>query len=371
MSFPAGSDWQGGNGLLGWYERRIGTAKHSTLRESRHVGCEDVPKWHRAVTSRALVRREGQVETGTIGSLHLSRIGLGGYEFEDDPGWPGARDVLQGATEAGINWLDTSEAYFAGKNEETIGAALRDLGGQMMISTKVAPAPRGTGFEPEQIRLACTNSLERLGVDRLDMYLLHFPDDTGVALEDTWAAMRTLVDQGLVRLVGLSNFDRDQIERCLAVGLVDLIQDGLCPIDHLENRDLFRWCDERGIGVVTYEPLGNGMLAGAIHAPEDFVRVVGDAYEEWPFWQRLFSPGKFVRSQAVADGMRAVADRLGFTLAQVALAWNVHQEGVTGTLAGSRNPTHVRENAGAASILFTEGQMAELDALIPLGPTFA
>jgi aryl-alcohol dehydrogenase-like predicted oxidoreductase len=353
-------------------KRRIGTPKHSTLRVSRHVGCEDVPKWRRAVTSARSFEGRCRVETGTIGSLHLSLVGLGGYEFEDDPGWPGARDVLEGAIEAGINWLDTSEAYFAGKNEETIGAALRDVGGQMlMISTKVAPTPSGTGFEPDQIRLACTNSLERLGVDRLDMYLLHFPDDTGVTLEDTWATMRSLVDQGLVRLVGLSNFNRDQIERCLAVGLVDLIQDGLCPIDHLENLDLFRWCDERSIGVVTYEPLGNGMLAGVIHAPEDFVRVVGDAYEEWPFWQRLFSPGKFVRSQAVADGMLAVADRLGCTLAQVALAWNVHQEGVTATLAGSRNPTHVLENAGAASILLTEEQMAELDALIPLGPTFA
>ena len=306
----------------------------------------------------------------SIGAVRLSAVGLGGYELEDDPGWQGARDVLAAAIEAGIDWIDTSEAYFDRGNERTIGAALRDVGGRMQISTKVAPAPKGTGFQPDQIREACEASLERLGIDRLDMYLLHWPDTTGVRLEDTWTAMRQLVSEGLVGLTGLSNFDRGQIEMCLAIGPVDLIQDGLCPIDHLENRDLFRWCGEHGIGVVTYEPLGNGMLAGAIKAPEDFVRVVGDDYKDWPFWQRLFSPGKFERSKAVTDGMRDVADRLGCTLAQVALAWNVHQAGVTATLAGSRSPTHVGENAAAASILLNAEQMAELDALIPLGPTF-
>lgn len=99
-----------------------------------------------------------------------------------------------------------------------------------------------------------------------------------VRLEDTWTAMRGLVDEGTVRLAGSSNFDRDQIERCLAVGPVDLVQDGLSPIDRLANRELFRWCEERGTGVVTFEPLGNGMLAGAIRSPEDFVRVVGEDY---------------------------------------------------------------------------------------------
>ena len=112
------------------------------------------------------------------------------------------------------------------------------------------------------------------------------------------------------------------------------------------------------------------MLAGAITAPSDFVRVVGADYAEWGFWKRLFSPGKFERSQAVTDGMRSVAESVGCTLAQVALAWNLHQVGVTGTLAGSRNPVHVRENAEAAGIR-TEAQLAELEALISLGPTVA
>jgi aryl-alcohol dehydrogenase-like predicted oxidoreductase len=305
----------------------------------------------------------------TIGDVGLSVVGLGGYEFGADPAWAGARDVLEAAVHVGINWIDTAEAYFDGMNEGVIAAALKSSGTEMLLSSKVAPMPDGTGFEPDQIREACAKSLERLAVEQIDLYLLHWPDDA-IAVEVTWDAMRALVDDGLVRYAGLSNFDRGLIERCLKVGPVDHVQDGLSPIDHLENLELFPWCHEHSIAVVTYEPLGNGMLAGAITSPHDFSRVVGDDYAEWGFWKRLFAPGRFERSQAVADGMRSVAERIGCTLAQVALAWNLHQPGVTATLAGSRNPVHVRDNAAAADVELTAGQLAELDELISLGPKF-
>jgi myo-inositol catabolism protein IolS len=304
-----------------------------------------------------------------LGTSSFSVIGLGGYEFEDDPQWAGARDVLLAAAEAGIDWIDTAEAYFDGGSERTIAAALRDTGVTMKISSKVAPAPDGTGFAPAQIRAACTTSLERLGVDRLDMYLLHWPDDEASApLQDTWAAMRALVDEGLVVTVGTSNFERADIERCLAVGPVDVIQEGLSPIDHLETLELAAWTGERGIAVVTYEPFGGGMLAGAVNAPEDFAGIVGDDYAEWPFWQRLFAPGKFERSARVRDGMIGVAEQVGCSLPQLALAWNLAQEGVDATLAGTRNPDHVRTNAEAADIVLTTDQLALLEDLIPLGP---
>jgi aryl-alcohol dehydrogenase-like predicted oxidoreductase len=306
------------------------------------------------------------VRTATIGSEQFSVVGLGGYELEDDPGWPGARDVLSAAIEAGVDWVDTSEGYFDGANERTIAAALRDVGAQMRISSKVTP--NRSGFTAGQVQQACQGSLDRLGVDRLDMYLLHWPDETGVPLEETWAAIRQLVADGLVVLAGLSNFDRSQIESCRSIGPVDVVQEGLSPIDHLETLELARWCHKEGIGVVTYEPLANGMLAGAISAPEDFARVVND-YAEWPFWQRLFSPGKFEKSATVRDAMQAAADQIGCSLAQLALAWNLHQEGVSATLAGSRNPGHVRSNAEAADIVLTQDQLVELDSLIPLGPT--
>jgi aryl-alcohol dehydrogenase-like predicted oxidoreductase len=305
-----------------------------------------------------------------IGGEWFSVVGLGGFEFEDDPNWPGARDVLLAAIEAGVDWIDTAEQYFDRKNERVIAAALRDVGRPMKLSSKVAPLPDGTGFEPKQIREACEGSLERLEVDHLEMFLMHHPGESTDGLEDSWGAMRSLLDDGLTRLVGLSNFERPDLERCLTVGPVDVLQEGLSLIDHLETRELARWCETQRIGVVTYEPLGNGMLAGAITSPDDFARVVPD-HQEWGFWKRLFSPGRFERSQAVTDGMRNVAERVGCSLPQLALAWNLQQTGVSATLAGTRSPAHARSNAEAAEVVLSPGDLAELDALVALGPTQA
>jgi aryl-alcohol dehydrogenase-like predicted oxidoreductase len=112
------------------------------------------------------------------------------------------------------------------------------------------------------------------------------------------------------------------------------------------------------------------MLAGAITGPEDFARVLPD-YAEWGFWKRLFSPGRFERSEAVVDGMRGIAERVGCSMAQIALAWNLQQPGVSATLAGTRSPAHARSNAEAADVVLSPEDLAELDALIPLGPTHA
>jgi aryl-alcohol dehydrogenase-like predicted oxidoreductase len=308
------------------------------------------------------------VQTNRIGSETFSVIGLGGYELGQDQGWSGAREVLTAAIESGTDWVDTSEAYFDELNELTVGAAMRDVGAPIKVSSKVAPD--ASGFGADQVRKACKGSLERLGIDRLDMYLLHYPDETGVPLGETWTAMRQLVDDDLVLLAGLSNFDQAQIELCQTVGPVDVIQEGLSPIDHLETLELARWCQKQGIGVVTYEPLGSGMLAGAIHSPDDLQRAVGDDYQEWGFWKRLFAPGKFERSVVVRDEMQVIADRIGCSLPQLALAWNIQQEGVSATLAGTSNPAHARTNAEAADVVLTRDQIEELDALIPLGPTF-
>jgi aryl-alcohol dehydrogenase-like predicted oxidoreductase len=270
--------------------------------------------------------------------------------------------------QAGIDWIDTAEQYSDRKNEVVIAAALRDVGQPMKLSSKIAPLPDGTGFEPKQIREACEGSLERLGVDRLDMYLMHYPGESNDGLEESWGAMRALVDDGLTRLVGLSNFERPEIERCLSVGSVDVLQEGLSLLDHLETLELARWAQTQGIGVVTYEPLGSGMLTGAITSPDDFAKDLPD-YREWPFWQRLYSPGRFERSEAVVNGMRSIAERVGCSIAQLALAWNLQQSGVSATLAGTRSPRHARSNAEAADVVLSPETLADLDALIPLGPT--
>ena len=287
------------------------------------------------------------------------------------PDVDGAVRVIDTALDAGINWLDTSENYNDTKNESLIGAALARSSGHMMVSTKAAPKPLitggGSGFRRDQIHAACRASLSRLGREAIDIYFLHWPDDTGVPLDETWGAMSELVDDGLVRAIGLSNYNLADVELCHERRSVDVVQDGLSLIDYLDARDGFARYRDLGIGVVAYEPVASGILAGK--TMEEVLAFWTGPWVDSAFYKRLLAPGKVERSFAVADGLRPIAVRLGATVAQVAIAWVLHQRGVSGAIAGSRDGRHVHENAQAAE-LDLSAAMDDLEQLIPLGPTF-
>jgi aryl-alcohol dehydrogenase-like predicted oxidoreductase len=315
------------------------------------------------------------VELRPVGStgVSISRVGLGGYELGPEPGETPevarAVGVLEQAISAGINWFDTSENYLETRNESLIGAALGRVGDGLLVASKVAPGAGvtggGTGFRRQQVHEACRESLRRLGRDHIDVYFLHWPDQTGVPLEETWGAMTELVDGGLVRAIGMSNYELQDVERCHAQRPVDAVQVGLSMIDYLDARAEIARCGELGIAVTIFEPLASGILSGKTI---DQVRAVWTGpWVETPFYKRLLSPGKAEQSFAVADGLRPIAEGLDATVAQVALAWVLHQPGVTAAIAGSRNGSHVHENAGAAGIDLS-GVLVELEALIPLGP---
>ncbi|MEW6060171.1 MAG: aldo/keto reductase [Actinomycetota bacterium] len=306
----------------------------------------------------------------------LSVVGFGAWEAGMGREWgvaPPEDQIVQAirtVLDTGINWIDTAEVYGDGRSEELVGRAIAGRRDEVLIATKVAPEPDGTGFRPDQIGKACRKSLQRLQTDRIDVYQLHWPDEAGVPVEDTWGAMAALVDEGLVRFAGVSNFDRGMIERCEEVRRVDSLQQELSML-HLDDRELIRWCGEAGVGVLSYGPLAYGLLSGAIgsgttFAPGDF-RGTPDY---WHPYDEMFKPGRIERSLAVAGAMRPIADRLGVTLAQLALAWNFHQPGVTAAIAGSRNPEHVRSNAAAGEVELDEATLTELEELLPLGPAF-
>lgn len=310
--------------------------------------------------------------------MKLSRVGLGGYELgpepDEEPDVANAARVIAAAIECGVNWLDTSENYLATRNEEVIGAALAEVDHEgFLVASKVAPGAAvtggGSGFRREQVHAACRGSLTRLGRERIDVYFLHWPDETGVPLEETWGAMAELVDAGLVGAIGMSNYSPEDVARCHAQRPVDALQVGLSMIDYLDNRSaIARWGDE-GINVTIFEPLGSGVLTGRT-LDEVRARWTG-VWRESAFYTRLLGPGNGERSFAVADALRPIAERLGGTVAQVALAWVLHQPGVTAALAGSRSERHTRENAGASRLTLPDDVLDELEALIPLGPAFA
>ena len=160
----------------------------------------------------------------SVGSsgIEISRVGLGGYELGPEPVEAPDVDrairVIESAIACGVNWLDTSENYLETRNESVIGLALQRIENVFLVASKVAPRAGvtggGSGFRREQVLQACRDSLTRLGRDHLDIYFLHWPDESGVPLEETWGAMAELVDAGLVRAIGLSNYAIQDVERC-------------------------------------------------------------------------------------------------------------------------------------------------------------
>jgi aryl-alcohol dehydrogenase-like predicted oxidoreductase len=291
----------------------------------------------------------------------MTVVGFGAWEAGGDAWGPNASedaviDAIRAGIDAGMNWLDTAEVYGKGVSESLVGRAVNGRRDDVLVATKVAPAPEGTGFEPAEVHKACDASLERLQLDRIDLYQLHWPDGN-VPIEDTWGAMGELVDAGNVRWIGVSNFDRELIQRCETIRHVDSLQQQFSMVE-LEDRDLIRWCGEVGTGVLSYSPLGAGLLTGAI-GRED-AAAIGD----WRAHEGL-TKGEFLeRALALVEGMRPIAERLGCTVAQLALAWNWHQPGVTGAIAGSRDPRHVRDNASAGDLDLDAATLDELEVVL-------
>jgi aryl-alcohol dehydrogenase-like predicted oxidoreductase len=306
----------------------------------------------------------------------ISVVGFGAWEAGGDVWGPNQSDAeaveaMQAGLDAGITWIDTAEVYGDGKSEELVGRAIEGRRDEVVVATKVAPRPDGTGFRREEVRAACEASLKRLGIDRLDLYQLHWPDDD-VPVAETWEAMAGLVEEGLVRNVGVSNFDEGLIERCEAIRHVDSLQPHFSML-HLRNGDLIRWCGDRGIGVVTYGSLAYGLLTGAITMETEFDDQDWRSGRrgEGEYYRRLFAEGKKERSLAVVDALRPIAERLGISVSELALAWIFHQPGVTSAIAGSRNPRHVRANAEVGRVELDQDTLREIEEkVIPLGPAF-
>jgi aryl-alcohol dehydrogenase-like predicted oxidoreductase len=296
----------------------------------------------------------------------LSVVGFGAWEAGGGSEWgrpPPEGQVLnaiRSVFDCGIDWIDTAEVYGRGRSEELVGKAVAGRRDEVRLASKVAPVPEGSGFRAEQVRAACEESLRRLGTQHIDLYQLHWPDGGRIPVEETWTAMAGLVDDGLVRFIGVSNFDRDLIERCQAIRHVDSLQQEFSMLE-LRDRDLIRWCGEQGTGVLSYSPLAFGLLTGAI-GPES--RFDADDVRSGRDGGSLFAPGNRERNHAVVEALRPFAERLDITLAQLALAWNVHQPGVTAAIAGSRNPDHVRSNAAAGDVELDDATLSELDEIV-------
>jgi len=296
----------------------------------------------------------------------ISVVGFGAWEA-GGVGWGPQKaksDVIaavHAALEAGVNWVDTAELYGGGRSEEVVGQAVRG-NDDVMVFTKVAPS--GSGVHAAGVRRAAENSLRRLRRDVIDLFQVHWQDDS-VPLDETWEAMAALVQDEMVRFIGVSNHDADAIRRCEAIAHVDSLQPHFSLL-HQEGRpDLLPFCHQNGTGVICYGPLAFGLLTGAITEETRF------GPDDWRgggmgigYYDELFAAEPLARNLAAAAALQAVADRLEVTLAQLALAWVLHQEGVTGAIAGSLSPRHVSENAAAAAVRLAPEDAEEIESIV-------
>jgi methylglyoxal reductase len=301
------------------------------------------------------------MRTHSLGPLGpgLTVVGYGGWELGgrvDRPELPEDElvEAVLAAFRAGINWVDTAETYGAGRSERIIGRACAVWGEKVLVASKLAPIPSssGSGFEPWQVRWGAERTLTRLQRDRIDLYLLHWPDER-VDLQSTWEAMAGLVEDGLVAAIGLSNFPRELIEVCARIRRVDCVQVEFSLLNR-SSAALLAWCERQGITGLAYGSLGYGLLTGDRRASP------GDDGSDW--YQDLFAGDRLPAHLRSAEALAAQAAEFGCSPGQLALAWALHQPGVSCVLAGSRNPLHIQENAAAGDISLSDEQLSLIDA---------
>ena len=297
----------------------------------------------------------------------ISVVGFGAWEAGGDQ-W-GTRTeeesvrAMHAAIDAGIDWIDTAEAYGAGRSEELVARVLRERRGEVRVFTKVAHFV--SGARPEEVRKAIRGSLDRLGVERVDLYQIHWPAEDVVPVEETWGAMAEVVDEGLAAHIGVSNFKRDLIERCLTIRHVDSVQNRWSLLVQRDRDDLLPWLAERGIGYLGYAPLAFGLLTGAITAETTFEAtdwrsgVPGDV----GYYDEYFAPGVIGPHLEKVERLRPFAERLDVPLARLALRAAIDVPGVTGVIAGSTNDRHTRDNALAGDLELDDATRAEIDAI--------
>ena len=310
--------------------------------------------------------------------MEITRVGFGAWAI-GGPDWAvgwGAQDdrdsiaAIRHAIDRGLNWIDTAAVYGLGQSEELVRQALAELpaDARPYVFTKCglvwdendrkAP-PRRVGA-PDSIRREVEASLRRLGVERIDLYQMHWPPADGTPLEDYWRTLLDLKAEGKVRAVGLSNHDVAQLEAAERLGHVDTLQPPFSAIRRDVAAAELPWCHAHETGVIVYSPMQSGLLTGRFTVER--ARALPE--DDWRSRNEEFTGDKLLRNLKLADALKPIAERHGTTVAAVAVAWTLAWPGVTGAIVGARNPAQVDGWIDAATLDLTAEDMAEIAAAI-------
>jgi aryl-alcohol dehydrogenase-like predicted oxidoreductase len=274
--------------------------------------------------------------------------------------------TIRRALELGVTFLDTADAYGPFTNEQLVGRAIEGRRDQVIVATKFGNVRRPNGErlgirgDPDYVRQACDASLERLGVDSIDLYYQHRVD-RNTPIEDTVGAMAELVAAGKVRYLGLSEASPATIRRAHAVHPISALQTEYSLWTRDPEDDVLPTVRELGIGFVAYSPLGRGFLSGQIHSPEDLAE--DDFRRENP----RFQGENFSRNLELVERVRAMADEKGVTASQLALAWVLSRGDDVVPIPGTKRRRYLEENVAAVEVELTTAEIDEIESVFPRG----
>jgi len=292
--------------------------------------------------------------------------------------WGGTDDeaairAIQKAIDLGITCIDTAPVYGMGHSERIVGKAIKGRRDKVLIATKCGvrwdvvkghhvfnskmndgtPVQIRRFLGPESIKKECEESLERLGIDVIDLYQCHQPDPT-TPVEDSWDAMLELQKEGKVRWIGVSNFTVDMMRKCLSRGPLTSDQPLYNPLERDIEKDILPFCIENNIGVLAYSPIAQGLMTGKVTMDRKFAEDDVRNYKPW------FKPENRKRVLEMLKKIQPIADGHGATLAQVTINWVISQKGLTAALVGARNENQAEENAKATDFKLTGEELATI-----------
>jgi aryl-alcohol dehydrogenase-like predicted oxidoreductase len=302
--------------------------------------------------------------------LHITPIGFGAWAIGGS-GWDfawGAQDdddsvaAIREALDNGVNWIDTAAVYGLGHSEEVVARALEGMVNRPYVFTKcsmVWDKQRRISYslKAESIRHECEASLRRLKVDALDLYQIHWPlpDEE---IEEGWATMAKLREEGKVRNIGVSNFDAGQMRRALAIAPITSLQPRYSLIHREAEDETLPFAEQENIGVIAYSPMASGLLTGAMTKE----RIEQLAADDWRQSSPDFQEPLLSRNLRLVRLLRAIGDHHGRSPGEVAVAWVLHHPAVSGAIVGARRPGQMKGIVGAARLWLTGSELAEINA---------
>ena len=299
----------------------------------------------------------------------VSAIGMGrgsqAMRLDDGPGVQAFNATIRRARDLGINFFDSSDAYWGTRHEALLGRAVKDFRDEILLSTKfgnidLPDGKKAANGRPEYVQSGCEASLKRMGVDVIDVFYLHRVDPA-VPIEDTIGAMARLVEQGKVRWIGVCEAGPATLRRAHRAYPVSVLQTEYSLWFREVERDILSACRELGIGYVAYAPLGRGLLTGRIKTVDDL--PPNDRRRRHP----RFEPGNLARNVKLVEALEAMARGQGVTAAQLALAWLLAQGDDIVPIPGTNHVKNLELNAAAVDIRLSTEKLARLGEIFAIG----